>query len=242
MNESPVVGAITIVTVVRNAAGLLEQTIQSVASHLGPDVDYIIVDGASTDGTCDVIRSHQSLLRAWYSAPDRGIYDAMNRGWELANPQGRVLYLGAGDRLLSLPHPSELVADPQAVIFGKVELASGAVFHPRTGCWLRLYNSLHHQALLVPRPLHPAPPFDLSFPLYADFDFNQRLLRQGGRFRFSENLRSYSAPGGLTQELVIGELAAVTAKNFGSVWSGLARIGYLLAQRSSLLYKLRPIH
>lgn len=234
-------GTLSIVTVVRNAAEALESTISSVAPHLAPGVGYIIIDGVSTDGTCDVIRRHQSLLKTWQSAPDRGVYDAMNRGWELADPESRILYLGAGDRLLALPGRAELAGERKTVIYGEVELAGGLVFRPRAGCWLRLYNSLHHQALLVPKALHPSPPFDLAFPRYADYDFNQRLLRQGVRFRFSAALRAYAAPGGLTRELAIDELAAVTARNFGPLWSGLARFGYALSQRFSLIRRLRPI-
>jgi glycosyltransferase involved in cell wall biosynthesis len=241
MSESIAFRAITIITVVRNAAEALETTIRSIAPHLAPGIDYVIIDGASTDGTCEVIRRHHGLLKAWHSAPDRGVYDAMNRGWELANPESWVLYLGAGDRLLALPQPEEFAGNPNTVIYGKVELGNGVVFHPRVGYWLRLYNSLHHQALLIPRDLHRRPPFNLSFPLYADFDFNQRLLKQGARFRFSANFHSYAAPGGLTQELAIGELSAVTGKNFGPVWSGLARAGYLLSRHFPLLHKLRPI-
>src|SRR5262249_43545442 len=69
---------VTMVTVVRNGAATLERTIQSVLAQRGTDLDYLIVDGDSTDGTRDVIRRYQGRLR-WLSEPDRGLYDAMNK-------------------------------------------------------------------------------------------------------------------------------------------------------------------
>lgn len=234
-------GKVTIVTVVRNAAGALDETIQSVAGHLGPDVEYVIVDGASTDCTLAVIRSHEPLLKSWRSAPDAGVYDAMNRGWDLADPASRILYLGAGDRLISLPDPDESPFSEAEIIYGNVELAAGAVFHAGVDFRLRLYNTLHHQALLVPKCLHPEPPFDLAYPLYADFDFNQRLLKRGASFRFSPKLQTYAAPAGLTRELDVDELAAVTRKNFGCLWSGLAKAGFGLARHCPPIRRLRPI-
>jgi glycosyltransferase involved in cell wall biosynthesis len=234
-------GKITVVTVVKNAVEALAETIRSVAGHLGPGVEYIIVDGASTDGTLEVIRRHEPLLKGWRSAPDKGVYDAMNRGWELADPQSRVLYLGAGDRLISLPDPAETVLPAETIVYGNVSFANGAVFYARADFRLRLYNTLHHQALLIPKRLHPDPPFDLAYPLYADFDFNQRLFKQDADFRFSPELLAYAAPDGLTRELDIEELTAVTRKNFGQRWSGLARIGFGLARHCPPIRRLRPI-
>ena len=235
-------GGITVITVVRNAAEALETTIQSVIGHLAPGIEYIIIDGASTDGTREVIRRHESRLKVWQSAHDNGVYDAMNKGWALADMDSWVLYLGAGDKLLSLPDRTWLVASGEAVVYGNVNLDGGAVFHARNRFWLKLYNSVHHQALLVPKRLHLEPPFNLVYPLYADFDFNQRLLKKGAEFRFAPDFRAYAASDGMTRDLDIEELAAVTRKNFGCLWSGLARIGFALSQRFAPIRRLRPIH
>ena len=232
---------ITIITVVRNAAEALASTIQSIVVHLSPGVEYIIIDGASTDGTLEVIRHHESALKTWRSAPDKGVYDAMNQGWGLADPDSWILYLGAGDKLLSLPGRMERADSSREIVYGNVNLDRGEVFHAKDGFWLKLYNSLHHQALLVPKSLHTGPPFDLAYPLYADFDFNQRLLKQGATFRFAPDFRTYATPGGLTRTLEIDELAAVTRKNFGRFWSGLARTGFALSQCLPPIRKLRPI-
>jgi glycosyltransferase involved in cell wall biosynthesis len=232
---------ITVITAVRNRAAELESTIRSVLAFSRPGLDFIVVDGASTDGTIDVLRAYDARLKHWLSEPDAGAYDAMNKGWALADPDSRVLYLGAGDRLLCLPESATNQEDRPDVLYGNVQLAHDQVFHACADWRLRLYNSLHHQALLIPKGLHPRPPFDLGFPLYADFDFNQRLARQGARFRFEPHLSSYAAPGGLTAQLQLPELTKIIWKNYGLAWSGLAILGFALARALPPFQALRPI-
>jgi glycosyltransferase involved in cell wall biosynthesis len=207
---------VTVVTVVRNGAAQLNATLESVFALGYPRLDYIIIDGGSTDGTLEVIQRYADRLAFWVSEPDRGIYDAMNKGWAAAREDGYVLFLGAGDRLLSLPADLELLGTDQ-VIYGEVEL-HGRVFRPRSDWPLRCNNTLHHQALLVPKSLHPEPPFDLRFPTYADFDFNQRLLKQEVSFRFSPDLRGYALPDGVSTKKPHREMLAIVAKNFGIAW------------------------
>jgi len=71
---------VSVLTVVWNAADTLERTIRSVKGQTYGNIEYIIVDGASTDGTLDVIKRNADQLDLWMSAKDRGIYDAMNKG------------------------------------------------------------------------------------------------------------------------------------------------------------------
>ena len=71
---------LTVVTAVFNAVTTLEATIQSVLCQTYPNIEYIIIDGGSTDGTLDVIRKYGDQIDYWLSAPDKGIYDAMNKG------------------------------------------------------------------------------------------------------------------------------------------------------------------
>ena len=91
---------VTIITVVRNDSVRLQQTITSVSKLKGERTEFIIIDGASTDTTCDVIKSNARLVDRFISEPDKGIYDAMNKGISLA--QGKyLLFLNAGDELLT---------------------------------------------------------------------------------------------------------------------------------------------
>lgn len=76
---------ITLITVVYNGEEFLEQAIQSVLNQNYPHVEYLIVDGRSTDGTLEIIKKYSSEISAWRSEPDRGIYDAMNKGISMAS-------------------------------------------------------------------------------------------------------------------------------------------------------------
>lgn len=89
---------ISVITVCLNAANCIEGAIQSVLSQTYPDVQYIVIDGASTDGTMDIINTYRGRIDLVVSEKDNGIYDAMNKGIRLSN--GDVIYfLGADDRL-----------------------------------------------------------------------------------------------------------------------------------------------
>lgn len=87
---------ITVVTVAYNAAATIGDTLRSVAEQTHPDVEHIVVDGASTDGTVEVVRNDGQRVCTLLSEPDRGLYDAMNKGLALA--RGEVIgFLNADD-------------------------------------------------------------------------------------------------------------------------------------------------
>lgn len=94
----------SIITVSYQAAKTLEKTLLSVQSQKGISVEHIVVDGGSTDGTLSIIEKHAGKLTQWLSEPDKGIYDAMNKGLGLAT--GDIVgFLNADDHY---PHPNVL--------------------------------------------------------------------------------------------------------------------------------------
>jgi glycosyltransferase involved in cell wall biosynthesis len=89
---------ISLVTAVRNGARYLEDTIRSVISQGYPNLEYIVVDGVSTDGTLEIIRKYENDISWWVSQPDKGLYDALNTGF--ARSTGEVMgWLNASDML-----------------------------------------------------------------------------------------------------------------------------------------------
>jgi glycosyltransferase involved in cell wall biosynthesis len=214
---------ITVITVVFNGAGYIEDTIKNIVSASYGNVEYIIVDGGSTDGTLDIIREYEDFVDYWLSEPDKGIYDAMNKGWALANPGSRILYLGAGDKVLKLPAAQELIDAKDAVLYGDVRL-NNRLFESCINWRFKLGNTLHHQALLVPKKLHTESPFNTKYKVYADYDFNQRLYKLGAPFKRSQNLVGFALPDGISSQIGIKEMASVTKSNNGILWALLSAL------------------
>ena len=94
MNHKP---KISVITVVYNGEKYLEHTIQSVINQTYKNLEYIIIDGGSTDGTIDIIKKYKTKIDYWISEKDKGIYDAMNKGINVANSNSYLLFLNAGD-------------------------------------------------------------------------------------------------------------------------------------------------
>ena len=194
---------VSIVTVTYNPGELLEPTMRSVAEQVGVQIDYVVVDGASKDGTVERLRSfgkrieeieadggqdeRNQLTYRWVSEPDRGLYDAMNRGLVMA--QGDyVLFLNAGD---TLAHP-RVLADlwserkGAAVYYGQAmvvesmggrELGLRKPLPPQHLNWrsLRFGMVVSHQAFVIKR--ERALPYDLQYRICADIDWMIRCLR-----------------------------------------------------------------
>ena len=91
---------VTVITVVRNSVSLLEETILSVINQTYQNIEYIIIDGDSNDGTIDIIKRYEDKISLWISEPDRGIYDAMNKGLDLAKGEW-INFMNAGDKFFN---------------------------------------------------------------------------------------------------------------------------------------------
>lgn len=222
------VAKLTIITVCYQSAPQLELTISNVAGIKREGISYLVIDGGSTDGTTELLRKNGLVVDHWVSEPDGGIYDAMNKGWAAASSDSYILFLGAGDRIISLP-PDLGTFRPDDVLYGDVRLED-RVFRGAAGFGLRCNNTLHHQALLVHKSLHPDPPFDTRFKVYADFDFNQRLMKSGARFVHSPAFRAAALPGGVSSRKAHLETLRIVRKNFGLCWCVIASV-YLLLQK-----------
>lgn len=173
--DAPVV---TIVTVVRNAVDEIEDTLKSVAALKTPAVEYVVMDGGSTDGTVDLIRKYAGHIDHWVSQPDAGIYDAMNRALPFAHGD-YVLNMNAGDRLLALP-VDVLASQPDSVaaVCGEVETEDGRV-RPRWDRSIRRHNTLPHQGCFYRRTTLLRHPYDLCRRIFADYDLNLSLYAEG---------------------------------------------------------------
>lgn len=184
---------ISVVTVCRNAESTIEDTIRSLAGQTNRNVEHVIVDGASTDGTLDIIREYESVVSKWVSESDQGIYDAMNKGLALAT--GEIVGFLNSDDVLAGPSVLEQIC---------------GVFRDETldACFADLVYVDKHDLSKVARywksssflagafsqgwcPAHPTfyarrsvydrlGGFDLSYKLAADAELMMRYLEKGG--------------------------------------------------------------
>jgi len=179
--------SISVITVVRNGAKSLESTLQSVIAQDCP-LEYILVDGLSTDGTQAIIKNYEQQIAKWESRADSGIYEAMNSGVRMATGEW-LCFMNCGDRFVD------------ANVVGRVLSALHRHRHPdvlygnilveKHGGWVeriagepqnshRMYFC--HQSAFVKRRWLEAFPFDESHPLSADLKFFKQCRQAGGRF------------------------------------------------------------
>jgi len=180
----------SIITVTYNAAQWLERTIQSVISQSYPNIEYIIIDGNSTDGTLDLIKKYKSSIAHFISEPDGGLYDAMNKGMRLASGD-YVWFINAGDMLYSETTVQEIVNLPDSknlpeIIYGETQIIDSEenplgmrrLKAPEKLSWksFRMGMLVCHQSFLVKRTI--AEPYDLQYRFAADYDWCIRCLKK----------------------------------------------------------------
>lgn len=181
---------ISIITVVRNAAEELEKTIQSVLGQSYPQIEYIIIDGGSEDGSLEIIKKYGLNITAWISEPDQGPYDAMNKGIGLSTGEW-INFLNAGDVFLGSDSLSGIIQqlrhDGIDAIYGD-SLADYVDFkvyrkaRPFEERWKGMIFS--HQALLMRASLLKEERFDTRYPKIADYDLILRCMRDPARVRY----------------------------------------------------------
>ena len=183
----------SIITVTRNAAKVLEQTILSVINQTYDHVEFIIIDGASHDATVNIIRQYESGIRYWVSEPDTGLYDAMNKGLQVATGD-YVWFLNAGDVFKHHGIVAQLAETAMQnglpdILYGETDLmdpqghiiAERRLKTPQNLTWksFKMGMLVCHQAFVVKRSI--ACTYDLKYRFSADFEWCIRCLKEAKR-------------------------------------------------------------
>jgi glycosyltransferase involved in cell wall biosynthesis len=215
---------ISIVTVVFRDRDELEQILRNVFTFDTGNFELVVIDGGSNDGTRELLEQWDDKIDYWLSEPDAGIYDAMNKAAQAA--QGEyLLHLNAGDRLLALPveELAQARADKIDVAAFRVSLDGRHIFYPSARTLLRFRNTLHHQGTFYRREIFPG--YDLQYKVLADFDVNQKLVRQGVRARTYRKVVASHASGGISASSQAEvEHFRIIRKNHGAAHVALAWI------------------
>ena len=172
---------ISVVTVVFNGAATIEATIKSVLSQEYPELEFVIIDGGSTDGTVEIIKRYETGISAWVSAPDKGIYDAMNKALDLITGDF-VLFLGCDDLLWGteiLAMAARKMVDPGSVYYGDVIMKrTGEVYDGYFDRSKIAIKNICHQSIFYPRCLYSRNKYSLKYSLLADYEYNLRLFNR----------------------------------------------------------------
>jgi glycosyltransferase involved in cell wall biosynthesis len=238
-NISPLV---TIITVTKNCASTIENTLISIQAVKTPAVEYIVVDGLSDDGTLDILNRYDSMIDKLIVESDTGIYNAMNKGGSLAS--GRfVLFINGDDELI----PDGFVqaqrvlekTDADVVCFGSVVLSmAGAREHffaqPSR---LVFYNSVPHPSTLVSTEIMQAFRFREDLRIASDYDLFLRLKLAGKQFKVYKILMAMHYRGGASGDILksSAEVERVKRENLGWRYFPISMIQKIHRFRKSIM-------
>lgn len=210
---APTAGTLRVsyITVVRNAAGTVQRTLDSVAAQSWPHVEHIVLDGASTDGTLDILRQRATSLDYVASAPDAGLYDALNRAVSLA--QGDLLCVLNADDWLT-PDAAEVAARAYAGDPSPAPrlLCTAAWVHDgdRRSLWLperidasavlRCANLCHNGVYAHRLAYQASGPYRTELRIAADFSWLVQCQRAGVQFQYLDTPTVHYQLGGMSSD------------------------------------------
>ncbi|TKF23443.1 glycosyltransferase [Vibrio genomosp. F6] len=193
---------VSIITINYNESNALKRTIDSVSSQKKCDFEYVVVDGGSCDESVQVIKSNAHVVDIYISEPDSGIYNAMNKGMELASGE-YILYLNSGD-VFSDAYVVKKIIDVLSLINGfdayyghaKVDDNKEKRVSTIEKYWKTMFYC--HQSLLLRRSIALQYKFDESYSIAADFEQSIRLHAHGVRFRPLDFVVACISSGGVS--------------------------------------------
>lgn len=217
---------ISIITVVYNGQSLIERTIKSVLSQTYTNIEYIIIDGASSDGTLKIAEKYQHQIAVIQSGKDNGIYDAMNKGLAMATGD-YVLFLNAGDELYSnetiksvfsfgdadVYYGNTAVVNEQGQVLGDRRLSP-----PQELNWksLKFGMCVSHQSFIAKRSLTEK--YNLDYSVSSDIDWVISVLKKSSKITNTKNYISKFLEGGASnkrRKIALGERFRIMSNHYG---------------------------
>ena len=221
---------ISIITVVYNSEAYIEKTIQAIINQSYPHTEYIIIDGASTDKTLEIIKKYNKYINYWKSEKDNGIYDAMNKAIKIATGD-YIWFINAGDEIYSLSILNNIFRSKTRladIYYGETEIINykgqtvGMRRHktPNNLNWrsFKFGMKICHQSVIVRKKI--ALPYNLQYLYSADFDWLIRVVRKSRSVVNTKLILSKFMDGGKTKKTIIPGLKErfkIMAKYYGII-------------------------
>tara|TARA_B100001250_G_scaffold188793_1_gene162218 strand:- start:5505 stop:6314 length:810 start_codon:yes stop_codon:yes gene_type:complete len=196
---------VTVITVVYNDEANIQSTIESVINQGYPHLEYIIVDGRSSDGTLEIIKKYENNIQILISEKDEGIYDAMHKGIKLSSGQ-YINFMHSGDSFYSKQTLSNVMKNLDTdsdiiygnyyvkypIGFGRTELS-----HEPKNLWKPFFNQqcVFYKSLILNNK-----PFNTKYNIAADFFFTMESISRGYRINKIDEIICYSLKGGYSNQ------------------------------------------
>lgn len=231
---------VSVITVTFNAEAVLEGTLQNVFGQTWPNIEYLIIDGASKDGTMDIVARYRDRIAVVLSEPDKGLYDAMNKGLDRATGE-YICFMNAGDLFASPTALEEALRGGQGAdfIYGDAEVftedGKPMLWHKRTpdAQHIRASSFLRgmvvcHQAMLVRRTC--AARYNLEWKIAGDIDWSIATLQNCRTKFYTHKPLARFLFGGLSNQRrkrALQERWRIGVRRFGLVATALAHVQIL---------------
>lgn len=205
---------ISIITVSFNAVNVIEDTILSIINQTYPNIEYIIIDGGSTDGTIEIIKKYEDKISYWISESDSGIYDAMNKGIDKATGEW-INFMNAGDGYDN-PNVLKNISDKNFFQLTHYQVLYGDSIVIYDNSFRRLIRAgrnaeeqwkgpiFRHGAMFVSASVHKKNKFklDSQFKICADFDLIYNLFFLGYSFGYVDEVIMYFEKDGISNNRI----------------------------------------
>ncbi|WP_186292772.1 glycosyltransferase [Mucilaginibacter corticis] len=213
---------VSVVTVTYNAADAVERTINSIIPHLSDRVEYVMVDGGSTDGTQSVILKHRQHIDSFISERDRGIPDALNKAVKLSKGK-YLIFILAGDLLNELPLKKLSESNADVICFPSTYTGNGKQY-PEVNNWLKIKNTIPHQGAFFKRG--PDLVHDERYRFFCDFDLCQRyyLAKKVMEVHRSPFVAFHGLDGATSDKKNFHEVFKIVRRNYGLVYQLLSYV------------------
>lgn len=199
----------SIITVNYNNKDGLRKTIESVVHQTYRDFEFIVIDGGSTDGSAEMLKEYDKQITYWVSEPDKGIYNAMNKG--IAKARGEYLnFMNSGDcyydidileKVAKYNFDTDFIVGKDYHFCEKLQKGHASILPPRTTMIHFFVATLDHQSSFIKRSLFNDSPYNENFRLVSDWIFfTEKIVKEQKKVQFINDIICRREEGGLSEQ------------------------------------------